>query len=340
MTDGAAFIPALTLQRQLEALAFLGLDVDAVRARVGELPCEPDALVPAQQYNDMWGAAQAQYGLPGLPTALAMAVPFGAFGAIDYLAGSAETVGAACESVLSHLSMVAIDVGLQHETMTDGSHLLEVRGVGAMPGVALEFTLALIVGRLRYLVGDGFQLVAVALPVEAPTHDSVRSRLWNAQLTYDHSCASFTMAATVWAMPIHRADAYLHATLQRVAAQLQLARPNLPELEQALRARLRDALGQGCADSQRMASLLGISQRTLQRRLQDLGRSFSTVVEDFKRDEALRLLQDDREHLVHIAARLGYAEQTSFTRAFRRWTGETPGAWRTARRRGPQHGNQ
>ena len=48
MTDGVAFVRVLTLQRQLEALAYLGIDVDAVRARVGELPSGLDALVPAR----------------------------------------------------------------------------------------------------------------------------------------------------------------------------------------------------------------------------------------------------------------------------------------------------
>ena len=80
-----------------------------------------------------------------------------------------------------------------------------------------------------------------------------------------------------------------------------------------------------------MAVLLGVSERTLQRRLTELGRSFSDVVEDFRREEAARLLATPGLHLVEVAGRLGYAEQTSFTRAFRRWTGTTPGAWRAGR---------
>ena len=80
-----------------------------------------------------------------------------------------------------------------------------------------------------------------------------------------------------------------------------------------------------------MAVLLGVSERTLQRRLTELGRSFSDVVEDFRHEEAARLLATPGIPLVEVASRLGYAEQTSFTRAFRRWTGTTPGAWRAGR---------
>lgn len=331
MADGAGLIPALVLLRQLEALAHLGLDVDHIRARVGHVPAAADAMVPVRQYNDMWSAAQALYGLPGLPTALGMAIPFGAFGAIDYLAGSAETIGALCESLVLHFSMVSIDTRLHHERLDDGAHVLEVRGVGDIPGVALEFALATLVGRLRYVTRDAFAPDAIALPAERPVEDSVRARLWRVPITYAYPCASCTVPASMWALAIGSADPYLHATLKTMAEQLELVRPRASDLEQALRIRLRDALAQGRADPERLAGLLGVSERTLQRRLQDIGRSFSAVVEDFRREEAARLLQDRKLHLVQIAARLGYAEQTSFTRAFRRWTGETPGAWRAAR---------
>jgi len=117
-----------------------------------------------------------------------------------------------------------------------------------------------------------------------------------------------------------------------VAAQLELTQPNDTGLESALRARLRGSLSQGQATPHRMATLLGVSERTLQRRLAEHGRSFTDVLEEFRREESARLLCDRRLALTEIATRLGYAEQTSFTRAFRRWTGSTPGAWRADRR--------
>ena len=127
-----------------------------------------------------------------------------------------------------------------------------------------------------------------------------------------------------------------------MAAQLELTQPNDTGLESALRARLRGSLSQGQATPHRtaphrtaphrMATLLGVSERTLQRRLAEDGRSFTDVLEEFRREESARLLCDRKLALTEIATRLGYAEQTSFTRAFRRWTGSTPGAWRADRR--------
>ncbi|MBC7941951.1 MAG: helix-turn-helix domain-containing protein [Chitinophagaceae bacterium] len=331
MPEGPAWLPALTLRLQLQSLATLGLDIERIRARLGPLPDAPDAMVPVQTYLDMWDEAERLYGLPGLPSAVAQAIPFGAFGLLDYLVGSADTVAGCCESAMLHFTTVAIDVGLEIDALEDGAHAVRVRALALLPVQALEFTLAAMFSRLRHVSEGSFMPRTLGLPVARPASDGVRERLFGLAPTYAHPCAEMILAASTWHMPTRSADPFLHATLKGLAARLELARPDDSTLERALRARLRDALVQGRADAARMADLLGVSERTLQRRLTELGRSFSDVVDDFRSEEAARLLATPGLHLVEVANRLGYAEQTSFTRAFRRWTGTTPGAWRAGR---------
>jgi AraC-like DNA-binding protein len=331
MREAPSWLPAAALRVQLDGLGVLGLDSERVRARVGPLPDAADALVPVQTYLDMWDEAERLYGLPGLPSALALAIPFGAFGALDYLVGSADTVAGCCESAMLHFAMVAVDVALEIDPLGDGAHALRVRGLVEMPAQALEFTLAALYSRLRHVSGGSFAPRLLGLPIPRPADDAVRARLFCLTPAYEHPCAELLIDDANWRMATRSADPFLHATLKGMAAQLQLSQPGDSTLERALRARLRDALAQGRADAARMAVLLGVSERTLQRRLTELGRSFSDVVEDFRREEAVRLLAAPGLHLVEISNRLGYAEQTSFTRAFRRWTGITPGAWRAER---------
>lgn len=328
MPEAPAFLPALTLQAQMQGLAALGLDMALVRERVGPLPESPDALVPRQQYLEMWSQAQALFGQPGLPSALAMAIPFGAFGLLDYLVGSADTVGGCCESAVLHFSMVAKDTRPEIEPVDDGAHIVRVRGDATLPPMALEFTMALFVGRLRHVTAGRFKPTCIGLPVPRPAEDALRPRLLDAAIRYGFPCAEMQVDAQQWQLRNGNADPLLNATLKRIADQLNLVEPGGTPLEQALRPRLRAALAQGRADLARVASLLGVSERTLQRRLADEDRSFSDLVERFRREEAMRLLCDPALHLAEIAGRLGYTEQTSFTRAFRRWTGTTPGAWR------------
>ena len=79
-----------------------------------------------------------------------------------------------------------------------------------------------------------------------------------------------------------------------------------------------------------VARSLGISQRTLARRLSDEGLAFSVILQDLKRDLAVRYLDDPNLHISKIAWLLGYQEVGAFTHAFKRWTGKTPSQMRTA----------
>jgi AraC-like DNA-binding protein len=78
-----------------------------------------------------------------------------------------------------------------------------------------------------------------------------------------------------------------------------------------------------------VASRLHVSPRTLKRQLAAQGTTFSDELDDLRRQRALLLLGERRLSLERVAERLGYSDVANFTRAFRRWTGTTPGAWRS-----------
>jgi len=68
--------------------------------------------------------------------------------------------------------------------------------------------------------------------------------------------------------------------------------------------------------------------RTLQRRLREEGTSFAELLDEVRKNLALRYLADARYEAADAAFLLGYAELSTFHRAFRRWTGTSPGEWR------------
>ena len=73
----------------------------------------------------------------------------------------------------------------------------------------------------------------------------------------------------------------------------------------------------------RTSELMGISERTLQRRLAGLGLTFSRMVDDVRLAQAHKLIRQQKK-LTEVAKMLGYADPGSFTRAFERWMGITP----------------
>jgi len=77
-----------------------------------------------------------------------------------------------------------------------------------------------------------------------------------------------------------------------------------------------------------LASALGMSRRTLQRRLGDLGQTYKGVVDGTRYELALRYLDDPERSVTDITFLLGFSEQSAFTRAFKRWSGKAPTAYR------------
>jgi AraC-like DNA-binding protein len=84
----------------------------------------------------------------------------------------------------------------------------------------------------------------------------------------------------------------------------------------------------GCRSLEEVAMVLHQSTRTLKRQLAGEGASFLALREDERRERSLVLLRSPQYSLAEIATRLGYANLTSFERAFRRWTARTPAEWR------------
>lgn len=96
-----------------------------------------------------------------------------------------------------------------------------------------------------------------------------------------------------------------------------------------LRALLTSSLATGALTSaEDAARALGMSGRTLKRRLADEKTTYSDILDDVRHKRALALLDDKRITITEIASRLGYADAPSFTHAFQRWTGQTPAALR------------
>jgi AraC-like DNA-binding protein len=87
-------------------------------------------------------------------------------------------------------------------------------------------------------------------------------------------------------------------------------------------------LPHGKANKETVAKAVGLSTRTLSRRLADEGASYEEVVDQLRRSLALQYIKEPGMSLSQIAWLLGYEGQTSFNHAFRRWTGRSPSAAR------------
>ena len=128
--------------------------------------------------------------------------------------------------------------------------------------------------------------------------------------------------------PLLRADERRAREHQRAAAARMADLTQGGALAQELRAWMIATLASRVPTRAEAAQALGVSERTLARRMQAQGLSFTALLDGVRRDAALQAVTDSTRALADIGLALGFAEPAVFWRAFRRWTGCTPQAWR------------
>ena len=331
--------PAVSAGAFLAGLAALGFDPAAIRAEVGiegDLG-DPEALLAARTWPDLIAAAKRRLAAAGDPRtdAVALAVglknPFGSFGPVDYLVGSALTAGAALESLADHFRALASTFSLALERRDDASGAITMVSRGAVDLDTDEFTIGTLVGRFRALAPDGFRVARAQLTRAGS--ETVPAKLLDCPVTTGATAARVELAAGALDARMRTHDPFLHETMRKLAARLELGKAEAP-LELALHARIRDHIRSGDVDAAAIGRALGMSERTLHRRLAEMGTSFQACVDAFRADESERLLLQGRMSLAEIALSVGYSDQSAWTRAFRRWKNVAPGEWLEKRRAG------
>jgi AraC-like DNA-binding protein len=334
----ATWFPSATARGMLAGFRALGLDDQKLRAAAGideETLAGMDSMLPQETFFFLWEAAQKAAPQEELPTQLGLAIPFGAFGALDYLAGSSATVEAAFLTLQAHFRQVAA-FGLEVSRTQDGG-LVRLAVPTPFPGQHLsdEMTLAVFVARFRQQsLAKSFVPTCVRLTRPAPAHSTLHERLLGAPVVFGCAEAALEIPLASWTTRMPNADPSLLATLRHLAGRLELGGGG-SDLELALRARLRTLLPDGVSDAGTLARLLGMSLRTLNRRLLEQGRTYREVLDAFRQAEAERLLTTGNLPLADVALQLGFSDQTAWNRAFRRWKGTSPREWLAAQGSSP-----
>jgi AraC-like DNA-binding protein len=125
---------------------------------------------------------------------------------------------------------------------------------------------------------------------------------------------------------------YVHEILVRHASVLLDRLGSEESLSFKVRRAIADLLPRAEADVRRVAKALGMSRQTLHRRLAIENTSFQSLLTTLRRDAAVSQLASDAHSIAEIALLLGYSEPAAFHRAFRRWTGQSPSAYRSEHR--------
>jgi AraC-like DNA-binding protein len=324
-----AVTSTLAMVRAAEWRGFATADLLASTGLTREVLEDPDARIPGDAALRLWQALIERTGDPALQLAAPTQLPFGAYRVIDYLVGASATVGEGVTRFAQFFRLIADAISLNVEEEHGGQRLcLNTVGGGAVPAVYVDYVFAALVGRIRMRIRPELQLRGVELRRPRPEDPSPYEACFLAPVRFGADRDRLCFTAAEWAAPIAGADETLARVLEAHARVLEA---RLPEAEtdfiSAVRGSIVATLPDG-ADEVHVARSLHTSTRTLQRNLSRAGTTFREVLDSVRSGLAESYLADDRVSIPEVAFLLGFSEQSSFHRAFQRWTGRPPGRWR------------
>jgi AraC-like DNA-binding protein len=295
-----------------------GLSLSALDDPDGRVTIEGYRQLYARVAHDprMWEGMRLVLGLQSL-------TPLGVLG---YVLTSSATVREAFAAYERHAAVIGEVFEFEVRTSREG-FALRFRVPDELQGFPLfnVGTLVLNTAVVRLLTRSELSPVRVELPNARAAHLLDPASLVPADIVYDADDTVLWYPPEVATLPIPSSDPTLFYFVERHASELRktLASPTTwsARTRQVLLERLR---GEAPAVED-VARALGTSARTLARRLEEEDRTFKEVLDETRRELAASYIRDRSLPLGEIAFLLGYADLPTFHKAFRRWTGRTPG---------------
>jgi AraC-like DNA-binding protein len=250
-------------------------------------------------------------------------------GLVGRLMQHSDTMGDALRALVSNLS-IQDRVALPSLTTSDGTALFSIsvyQPAAESADQISDGTLAVTVNALRSLCGCDWSPAEVLVPRATPADCEPYWRHFRAPVRFNQEMAAVVFPTRDLERRVAGADPMMRTLLEERVSHLK-ARPGC-EFSDDVRRLLRTRLTSHRCSADDTAELLAMHRRTLSRHLKGNGLGYRGIKNEIRFEIARQLLQDTQASLAQISAALGYSEASAFTRAFRRWSGQTPTAWRT-----------
>ncbi|WP_020604784.1 AraC family transcriptional regulator [Spirosoma spitsbergense] len=292
---------------------------------------DPDGRVPMATMQRLWVLAIQASGDPHLDLHMAEHVHYSSYGVLAHLLMHCPTLGVAIQTLCRYQDIVCNGTRISLRHLGDSVELvIDITSPAIVyPHVVLNSELSIYLHMLRLLSGQSIAIEAVHLAYPAPADTREHVRVFApASVQFGTPYSALRLPATVLALPISTADPQLLVLLEPHAAALLARLYELPALPDRVRHELLRLLVQSEPTLVAVADTLGLSPRILQRQLRQDGHSYQQLLDEVRRELAERHLRDPILSIKDITLLLGFSEPSVFVRAFRRWTGQTPGMFR------------
>lgn len=193
--------------------------------------------------------------------------------------------------------------------------------------VMTDFSLSILIDMCRKNAGVGFHPNLVSLRRQTQQNTAPYIDFFGCAVNFGADEDSFVIDRHVADSPLPSSNHEIAITFDAILAE-QLAALDKSDVVARCKAYLLQQMTSGEASEQDLANAMGMSLRTLQRKLTDVETTYKTLLDELRHDLAIRYLADSQRTVTEITFLLGFSEQSAFTRAFKRWNGNTPSAYR------------
>ena len=334
LTASTARVSVRLLAPFVTAAHELGLRVDVGLASVGLSRSDldnPDLRVSHALVDRMLRGAIMQSGERDLGLLAAEHLQPTHLDVVEYTARAQPMLRSAIERAIRYYAL--LHDGFEADLQLVGDRAIVTcgfRGGLEVSDAALEFVLAVHLMAARRMTGQ-----PALAPIEThfaharPKNTAVHQRIFRSPLQFSQPQNALIYSRAALDVPLPTADSGLARVLERHASESLQKLGRNTSLPERVRELVRQDLTSGKLTADNLARRLGMSSRTLHRRLVSEGSSYRGIIDDVRREIALRCLRDHQLSIREVGYLLGFTTGPAFHRAFRRWTGTTAAAFRS-----------
>lgn len=257
---------------------------------------------------------------------LALTCDLRELGLLYYVPASSQTLGEGLRRLARYTSMVNESVSVEYREGKNVRTIFEYLGVARHSDrQQIEFCLTILTRLCRHLTRRDLVPIRVRIAHRGDRVIAKLAAFLGNEIEFDAKVDEVAFDPVVRDMPVLSADPNLNDLLIAFAEEAMARRSKTRgSLESKVENAIAPLLPHGRNGVAEIARRLGMSQRTLSRRLASEGLTFTQLLETLRRKLALKYLSDPRLSISEIAWLVGYREVSAFTHAFKRWTGKTP----------------
>jgi AraC-like DNA-binding protein len=258
------------------------------------------------------------------------------YGIYGYAMVSSPTFGDALQFSLDHVTMAGPAVRqISFRIESGGTAILRSHGLDTLgellPFVA-EFWRSSMTVLFSRVLELPFPSKRMIFPFPPPVHWRNYGRLFNCRVDFDADRMEWHFDAKVLDLPCPNANPITAKICQQVCDTVLAEHPGESNLVRRIRAACLNSPNRFPPASE-IAAQLGVSLRTFHRRLSDGGSSYQSIVDEMRRSLATELLENTHMSVDQVAERIGFADATSFRKAFKKWTDRSPTDFRNPERK-------